>query len=180
MKKCLCVGPLVFLFCFTIACQDKAAIAELEKYRAQAKVEEQNKALMLSALGDWNKGSNKFFMENSVPDYTYYPSGYSKPMSRQELDESFLALCKAFPDIRYTFDELVAKGDKLTTRFTFTGTHMGEYMGIPATGNKIKVTGLSISLIKNGKFVEDREQIDTLGMMQQLGMELKPIEAKKK
>ena len=53
-------------------------------------------------------------------------------------------------------------------------------MGIPATGNKIKVTGLIISLIKDGKFVEDREQTDTLGMMQQLGMELKPKEAKKK
>jgi len=179
MKKLLCVVSLVVLICFTFACQNKAEKAELEKFRAQAKLEEQNKALMLNALEDWNRGSNKFFMENSVPDYAYYPSGSSKPMSREELDAGFLALCKAFPDLRYTFEELVAKGDKLTTRFSFTGTHMGEYMGIPATGNKIEVTGLSISLIKDGKFVEDREQTDTLGMMTQLGMELKPKEVKK-
>jgi predicted ester cyclase len=179
MKNPLLVVSLVLLLGFVFGCQNKAEKAELEKFRAQAKIEEQNRALMLNALEDWNRGSNKFFMENSVPDYTYYPSGSSKPMSREELDSGFLALCKAFPDLRYSFEELVAKGDKLTTRFSFTGTHMGEYMGIPATGNKIEVTGLSISLIKDGKFVEDREQTDTLGMMTQLGMELKPKEVKK-
>jgi predicted ester cyclase len=52
-------------------------------------------------------------------------------------------------------------------------------MGIPATGNRIEVSGLIISLIKNGKFVEDREETDILGMMTQLGMELKPKEVKK-
>jgi predicted ester cyclase len=180
MKKFLCIVPLVLVFCFTIACQDKAAMAELEKYRAQAKVEEQNKALMLSAVEDWNKGSNKFFMENSVPDYAYYPAGISKPMSREEVDKNFPALVKGFPDMRFTIEELVAEGDKLATRFSYTGTHQGEYMGIPATGKKIEVSGIIISLIKNGKFVEDREQTDALGMMQQLGIELKPIAAKKK
>jgi predicted ester cyclase len=180
MKNPLLAVSLVLLLCFAFGCQNKAEKAELEKFRAQAKVEEQNKALMLRAIEEWNKGSNEFFMDNAVPDYAYYsPSGKPKPMSREEVDENFKTMMKGFPDLRFTIEELVAEGDKLTARFSFTGTHQGEFMGIPATGNRIEVSGLIISLIKNGKFVEDREETDILGMMQQFGMELKPKEVKK-
>jgi predicted ester cyclase len=181
MKNPIFVVSLVLLLCFTISCQNKAEKTELEKFRTQAKLEEQNKALMLRAVEEWNKGSNEFFMDNAVPDYAYYsPSGKAKPMSREEVDENFKTTKKRFPDLRFTIEELVAEGDKLATRFSFTGTHQGEFMGIPATGNRIEVSGLIISLIKNGKFVEDREETDILGMMMQLGMELKPKEAEKK
>jgi predicted ester cyclase len=180
VKKYLSVIPLVFLLCFVVGCQDKAAMAELEEFRAQAAVEEQNKALMLRAVEEWNKGSNEFFMDNSVSDYAYYsPSGNAKPMSRDEVDVNFKTMKKGFPDLRYTIEELFAEGDKLMARFSFIGTHQGEFMGIPATGNRIKTSGLLISVIKNGKFVEDREEADGLGLMQQLGFELKPKEEKK-
>ena len=136
--------------------------------------------MMLRAIEEWNRGSNEFFMDNAVPDYSYYsPSGKPKPMSREETDENIKTLWKGFPDLSFTIEEVVAEGDKLTTRFSFTGTHQGEFMGIPATGNRVEVSGLIISLIKNGKFVEDREETDILGMMTQLGMELKPKEVKK-
>lgn len=181
MKKHVCAAPLVLLLCFTFACQNKAEKAELETLKAQAKIGEQNKALMLKAVEDWNRKSNEFFMENTVPDYAYYsPSGNSRGLSRDETDKNVKALWQAFPDLRFTIEELAAEGDKLTTRFSFTGTHLGEFMGIRPTGNKIKVSGLIISLIKNGKFVEDREETDTLGMMTQLGMELRPKEPTKK
>ena len=45
MKKYLCAVPLVLLFCFTFACQDKAAMAELEKAKTQSQIEEQNKVI---------------------------------------------------------------------------------------------------------------------------------------
>ena len=64
MKKLLCVVPLVILFFFTIACQDKAAMAELEKYKAQAKVEEQNIELVRS------------FLVNSVIQTPRYSTSY--------------------------------------------------------------------------------------------------------
>ena len=180
MKKPILVVALVLLLCFVFGCQNKAEKAELEKFRTQTKLEEQNKALMLRAIEEWNKGSNEFFMDNAVPDYAYYsPSGKPKPMSREEVDENFKTMMKGFPDLRFAIEELVAEGDKLTARFSFTGTHQGEFMGIPATGNRIEVSGLIISLIKNGKFVEDREETDILGMMMQLGMELRPKEVKK-
>ncbi len=61
-----------------------------------------------------------------------------------------------------------------------TGTHQGEFQGIPATGNEIEVSTILIWSFKNGKIVEEREEANWLGMMQQLGMELKPKEGEKK
>jgi predicted ester cyclase len=55
----------------------------------------------------------------------------------------------------------------------------GEFMGIPATGNKYEISGIWISRIENGKIVEQREELDMLGLYQQLGMELKPKGAEK-
>jgi predicted ester cyclase len=61
-----------------------------------------------------------------------------------------------------------------------TATHQGEFQGFPATGNKIGTTGILIFRIDKGKVVEIREEYDSVGFMQQFGMELKPNEAKKK
>jgi predicted ester cyclase len=59
------------------------------------------------------------------------------------------------------------------------GTHQGEFAGIPATGNKVEISGIMIGRIENGKIVEEREEMDMLGLFMQLGMELKPKEVKK-
>jgi len=59
------------------------------------------------------------------------------------------------------------------------GTHEGEFRGIPATGNKVEVSGIMMTRIENGIIVEDKEEADMLGFMQQLGMELKPKEGEK-
>ena len=75
-------------------------------------------------------------------------------------------------------EELFASDDKVIFRFIQRGTHEGEYRGIPATGKKYESSGILITRIVNGKIVEQREEFDLLGMMMQLGMELKPKEEK--
>jgi steroid delta-isomerase-like uncharacterized protein len=181
MKKLICIVPLVVLFCFTIACQDKAAMAELEKYRAQAKVEEQNKAIANREWEAWSKGDFEAFKEVVAPEYVYYmPSGRTKSLSREETIEMGKIVHNGFPDVAFSIEEMFAVGDRVISRYTMRGTHQAETYGIPATGNKIEISGIMINRIKNGKVVEDREEADMLGLMQQLGMELKPIEAKKK
>ncbi len=84
----------------------------------------------------------------------------------------------AFPDYAHTIDDIFAKGDKVVARMTFTGTHKNEFQGIPPTGNTIEYTGIQIWKIMNGKIAEAWDQEDTLTMMMQLGMELKPREEK--
>ena len=73
------------------------------------------------------------------------------------------------PDLRSTVDEMIAEGDQVVTRWTGTGTHDGELMGIGATGKTISVSGIGIHRIADGKVVEHRSLFDQLGFMQQLG-----------
>jgi predicted ester cyclase len=79
------------------------------------------------------------------------------------------AFLTAFPDQHYTVEELIAEGDKVVCRFTFRATHQGDFMGIPPTGKAVTVTGIYISRLSGGKFVEDWRQVDDLGWLQQLG-----------
>ena len=76
----------------------------------------------------------------------------------------------AFPDMQATIEDMIAEGDKVAVRYTGTGTHKGELMGIPATGKQIAVTGIEIIRIAGGKMVERWEAFDNLSFMQQLGV----------
>lgn len=181
MKKLLCIIPLVLVFCFTIACQDKAAMAELEKYRAQAKVEEQNKALARRVMEAVNKGDLASIKELIVPEFVEYsPSTTIAMRSLEEFIEHVKMVHRGLPDISISIEEPCAEGNIVTSRYTMSGTHQGEFLGIPPTGNKLKASGMLIFRIENGKVVELREEFDSVGLLQQLGMELKPIAAKKK
>ncbi|MGB8957510.1 MAG: ester cyclase [Candidatus Aminicenantales bacterium] len=181
MKKCLCIVPLVLLLCFTIACQDKAAMAELEKFKAQATVEQQNEALVRSAFDRLSKGDEAVYQEMYAPEYGwYFPTLNPKALTREE-EAGFVKLLRAgFPDIRWDINDMVASGDRVVARFVVSGTHTGEYQGLLPTGIKVRAGGLWMARIKNGKFIEVREETDLLGFMQQLGMELKPKEETKK
>jgi predicted ester cyclase len=74
-----------------------------------------------------------------------------------------------FPDWKVTVDDIIAEGDKVVARATGQGTHLGEYMGIPPTGKRIKVSWIAIYRIADGKLAEHWQQIDELGLRQQLG-----------
>jgi steroid delta-isomerase-like uncharacterized protein len=180
MKKLLCVVPLVILFCFTIACQDKAAMAELEKYKAQAKTEEQNMTLYRKTIEELNKGNVEFYRETMAPDYVYYlPSANPKSMSSKEVIGMIKTNMEGFPDVNWSIEEQVAEGDMVISRLIIKGTHTATYQGIPATGNKVEFGLINWCRLKDGKIIEEREEADILGMMQQLGFEPKPKEVKK-
>jgi len=181
MKKLQCVVPLVLLFCFTIACQDKAAMAELEKYKAQAKVEEQNVELVKKLFGELSNTNAEIFYELYAPDSRYYfPSRIATPISRDDEVAQAKMFFTAFPDISSEVVDIFAAKDRVIARTIVRGTHQAELEGIPATGTKVEFSALLIFRIKDGKIVEEFEEVDMLGLMQQLGMELKPIAAKKK
>jgi len=152
-------------------------MAELEKFRAQAAVEEQNETLYRKILDELNKGNLEVFDEYFAPDYAYYfPSNTQKPMSLEETRELVKMHLNSFPDFNWNIEELFAVKDVVIARVSSTGTFAGEYQGIPPTGNKIESSAIFIVRIENGKVVEEREEVDVLNVMQQLGMELKPKE----
>jgi steroid delta-isomerase-like uncharacterized protein len=163
-----------------VGCQDKEAMAELEAIKAKAAVEEQNKELVKSLIEEFNKGNVENWKELCAPDFAYYqPSETTEPMPLEQTIEAFQMVYQGFPDYSWNILELIAKGDKVIARTIFTGTHEGEYRGIRATGNKIRLSIISIFQFKDGKWIETREEENILDFMQQLGMELKPKEGEK-
>jgi steroid delta-isomerase-like uncharacterized protein len=180
MKNPLLVVSLVLMLCFTFSCQNKAEKAELEKFRAQAKVEEQNKALAKRLMEAVNKGDFDTIKELTAPQFVRYsPSTTIDIRSLEEFIEQVKMIHRGLPDININIEESYAEGDRVTSRYIMRGTHQGEFAGIPATGSKVEGSGMLIFRIENGKVVDIREEFDMVGFMQQLGMELRPREVKK-
>jgi len=175
MKKLFIIVPVMLVLCSATGCQDRAAIAELEALKAQAETEKQNVALVRRGIEEFNRGNLEVFRELHAPDYRYYfPSGTTEPLSREENIKRMAEILAAAPDSNYSIEESIAAGDKVIVRLAYSGTHEGEYQGIPPTGNRVSLSAISISRIENGKVVEARGEYDQLGLMMQLGMELKP------
>ncbi|HYO51070.1 MAG TPA: ester cyclase, partial [Chloroflexia bacterium] len=59
----------------------------------------------------------------------------------------------AFPDLQATVDQVIAEGDTIAARFTMSGTHQGEFFGIPPTGKRMEITGIDVVRFENGKMV---------------------------
>jgi steroid delta-isomerase-like uncharacterized protein len=75
----------------------------------------------------------------------------------------------AFPDFRWTVEDQVAEGDKVTTRYTLSGTHQGEFFGVPASGRRVEISGINIDRFEGGKLVEEWASYDLLGGLSQIG-----------
>ncbi|MGD8539818.1 MAG: ester cyclase, partial [Candidatus Aminicenantes bacterium] len=149
------------------------------EFKAQAKVEEQNKAIVRYALELYDEKNfverDKLFSPNTV---YHAPGGkeYSLKGYREQFGVHFYT---AFPDLRHTIEDIIAEGDKVVLRLSDYGTHQGEFMGILPTGRAIQWPVTSIYRLSDGIVQELWIEFDLLSLMQQLGMELKPKEGEK-
>jgi steroid delta-isomerase-like uncharacterized protein len=90
---------------------------------------------------------------------------------REEFREGVLAMLSAFSDRQVKIADQVVAGDKVATRWQATGVHAGEFNGIPATGRRVSLTGISIDRITGGRIVESWEVTDDAGLLRQLGVD---------
>ncbi len=86
------------------------------------------------------------------------------------LKDALRGLRAAFPDMHWKVQEQVAEGAKVVSRFEWTGTHRGTFLGVPATGRPVTVWGIVIDRLEGGKIKDTRIIMDTLGLMIQLGV----------
>ena len=86
----------------------------------------------------------------------------------------FVSTIRSVPDLRITLEDDMAEGNKVVSRWTGQGTHQGELMGIAPTGNQVTITGITIHRIEDDKIVEEWENWDALGLMQQIGAVTRP------
>ncbi len=115
---------------------------------------EENKAIARRYLDElWNKKNTGIWDELSSFDH----------------QAGGTVIRTAFPDIKMTFDDQIAEGDKVMTRYTLRGTHKGEYAGVPPTNKQVTYTGMWIYRIEGGKIVERWGNNDRLGLLQQIG-----------
>ena len=131
---------------------------------------EQNKALVRRLEEVFNRGNISLVDELFAPDFVEHeelPPGI--PPGREAVKQLTTMFRSAFPDFKATIDDIVAEGDKVVIRQTWSGTHKGEFMGVPPTGKSVSFGVIDIIRIAGGKFVEHWGQMDMMGMMQQLG-----------
>ncbi|MDQ3911127.1 MAG: ester cyclase [Actinomycetota bacterium] len=133
---------------------------------------EENKALVRRELEEiFNEGKLELADELLAPDYTVHDSALAEPVHGiagfKRLRASYH---DASSDVRTTIDDMVAEGDRVVTRWTTRSTHdKGEMMGVPPTGKRIEVTGITLNRISGGKIAEDWTVWDSLGLLRQLG-----------
>ena len=86
------------------------------------------------------------------------------------LQDVLRSMRTAFPDLHFAVEEQITEGDKVATRFEWTGTQRGEFIGIPATGRSVRVWGVVIDRLVDGRIKDTRIIMDMLGLMMQLGV----------
>jgi steroid delta-isomerase-like uncharacterized protein len=132
---------------------------------------EQNKNLERRLFDQvYNRGDFTVVDELIARDYLgHSPTPGTENRGRESFKQFYATLRQAFPDLRFTIEDLIAEGDKVVVRWTARGTFAGEFQGIPPNGNHGAITGITIDRIAGGKVVECWTNADDLGMMQLLG-----------
>jgi steroid delta-isomerase-like uncharacterized protein len=96
--------------------------------------------------------------------------GYSsEPMDKTAVRGFYEMIHRAFDGPKLTFHDVISNGDRLAIRFTMTGTHRAEFLGIPPTGRNVAVDGITILKFKNGRCVERWSSVDMYAWLLQLG-----------
>ena len=85
------------------------------------------------------------------------------------LKDHYTSLLKGFPDMRIDIDDIIADGEKVVQRFLFSGTHKGEFLGLPPSGRSTRTAGVHIHLFHNGKAIEVWQVLDTFAFLSDIG-----------
>jgi steroid delta-isomerase-like uncharacterized protein len=131
---------------------------------------EHNKALVERVTEEGLNQQNLALVDElCTPDFVFHYG--SRIIQGLPAYKHFIApFFRAFPDIQFTTEDLIAEGDTVAVRRTFRGTHKGSLMGIPPTGKPVTTTMMTFNRIANGKIVEGWNNVDDLGLLQQLGV----------
>jgi predicted ester cyclase len=132
---------------------------------------EEKKALIRRLFEEGiNQNNPSVFDELIAPDFVNYDAPLGIPRGPEGMRQLVVLFRTGFPDLHVRFEEELADGNYVIHRGYITGTHQGEFQGIPPTGKQFKINFIHIWRIANGKAVENWVQMDLLGLMQQLGV----------
>jgi predicted ester cyclase len=139
-----------------------------------SEAEEANKALVLQMFAAIDAQDFDQLRQIFAEDFELHYVGEPEPIDRETTFDLIRGFYTAFPDYVHVIEETVAEGDQVALKMNYRATHQAEFEGIPPTGNPISYAGAQIVTIENGMVTKVWALEDILGLMSQLGMELKP------
>jgi steroid delta-isomerase-like uncharacterized protein len=92
------------------------------------------------------------------------------PRGPQAIKEHVAGWIASFPDLRFSIEQMLSEGNRVATQLQMEGTHQGAWLGIPASGKKLRIRMLTVHRVVKGKIVEDWVLVESLGLFQQLGV----------
>ncbi|GGU97856.1 hypothetical protein GCM10010260_37340 [Streptomyces filipinensis] len=104
-----------------------------------------------------------------TPDLAFHAPVPMGMTGAQALKQVWSVLLGAFPDIHVTVEDVIAEGDKVVARNTVTGTHRGEFRGVPPTGRSVSYGEIFVLRFQDGRIAEIWGVVDVLTQMTQLG-----------
>ena len=131
---------------------------------------EENRALAARWTGEiWNQGNMAAVDEICGPNFTFnYPFPGMSPV-REGYKQVVTAYRSAFHGMHLTNEIVIAEGDKVALRWRGQSTHQREFMGVAPTGKQVTMSGNTIAHIEGGRIVEEWTEMDTIGLMEQIG-----------
>ena len=131
---------------------------------------EENKAVVRRYWFElWNEKRGEIIDEIAAdPVVMHFPKGQAH--QPPTLKKWFATALSAFPDVHMTLHEEIAEGDKVVSRWSYVATNTGEFLGRPATNQRVTDLGIDIFRLKDGKIVEMWVAQDSLGLLHELGV----------
>ena len=131
---------------------------------------EENKALVRRWFAELDRRNFAIIDELIPEDYLdHNPPLPDLPPGREGVRRSSLQLAAAFPDAVHVLEDQVAEGNKVMTRLTSRATFVGEILGFQPTGKIVKVSGIAVHRVVDGRLVEHWAHMDMTGFMEQIG-----------
>jgi len=117
----------------------------------------------------FNKKNRAAIDEFIDPNHVDHSAPPGTPDGLKGVKQTLNMYLTAFPDLHFTVEDIIAEEDRVVARLTVRGTQQGAFMGVPPTGRQATSTAIDINRIVGGKSVEHWLEMDTLGLLQQLG-----------
>ena len=132
----------------------------------------ENKAIVRRLYEEvWNKRKLEVLNELVSPSHALQGPNFSgSAIGPEAYKLRVSAFYVGFPDLHWTIEDTVAEKEKVVVCWTFSGTHKGDYMGVPATNKKVSFDGMTIHHMADGKIMDSHSTWDALDLMQQLGV----------
>ena len=132
-------------------------------------VEETNKQILAEYVNAANGGQLDKLDSLVIDDYVEHDPVPGQEPGREGLKKAYALFNSPFPDLKFSFDDVIAEDDLVVGWGMISGTHQGDFFGVPATGKKVHWTGTRVFRLKEGKVTDGWMNLDMLGLLQQMG-----------